>query len=219
MRAMHILSQSYSTHIRVSEVFGIYTFVKKKRPGFIIQNSCNISNDRLSFLSSAARHNLKIPNAGGYSIFSETLSIDLLALLFQATDFVGETQVQYRYHCKKVDYLCQIQSERVGVSVSRSAMYKELTDENGDYTPGIAYRQLRKKLDGLMVARAGITKLHHYDRSILHIFCETQKIAQLLIAAFPKASKDKNVRDDVTLLVTVCSHPALYSDDLSMIDH
>jgi hypothetical protein len=216
-KAMLFLSHSYSTHIHVSELFGIQTFVKKKRPGFIIQNSCLITKERLSFWSQAAKYNATIPNAGGFSIISETLSIDLMALLFQAKKFVSENEVKYRYQCKKLDYLCSINGEQVGVSVSRAAMYEELTDEHGNYTPRIAYRQLRKKLDGLVVARAGITKAHAYDRSILHFFCETEHIARLLIASFPQACASKNVKDEVSLLITVCAHPALYSDDLTLI--
>lgn len=206
----------YTTAMSLDDVFGVYTFAKKKKPGLIVSHDVSIKTDKLELMSPAARYNLTIPNCGGLSIFSESMSMDLMHLFFSAKNFISETYVQYKYQCKKVDYLTIINGEQIGVSVSRSALYKELTNEDGQYTPYIAYRQLLKKLGGLVVARAGITEAHHYDRSILHIFCESEKIAGYLRDSFPRAAKELQVEDEISLLLTVCKHPGIYDDDLSI---
>lgn len=213
---MLLLNKFYTTSINLDDIFGLYSFVRKIKSGFVIKNTFDTTMSRLVLKSDIAMQNLTIPNCGGESLVTESISIELMTSLFGATNFVTERQVQYKYQCKKIDFLCIVDGEQIGVSVSRSAQYKELTDENGEYTPVIAYRQIRKKLDGLLAARAGITPAHSYDRSVLHIFCENNFIANLLINAFPQAAKDMQVEDEISLLITICGNRKLYDDDLSI---
>lgn len=213
---MLLLNKFYTTSMNLDDIFGLYSFVRKNKSGFIIKNTLDIIAAKVVLSSEIARLSLTIPNAGGFSNCSEAFSIELIESLFNATNFVTERQVQYKYQCKKIDFLCTIDGAQVGVSVSRSAQYKELCDEQGKYTFLIAYRQIKKKLDGLIVARAGITPAHFYEKSILHIFCENNFIANLLISAFPIAARDMQVEDEVSLLITLCNDRKIYDDDLSI---
>ena len=213
---MLLLNKFYTTSINLDDIFGLYSFVRKGKSGSVIKNTLDIIATNVVLNSEIARLTLTIPNCGGFSNVSEAFSIELITSLFNATNFVTERQVQYKYQCKKIDFLCTIDGNQVGVSVSRSAQYKELCDEQGKYTFLIAYRQIRKKLDGLLAARAGITPAHLYDKSILHVFAENDFIAQLLVNAFPQAAKDMQVEDEISLLITICGNRKLYDDDLSI---
>ena len=77
----------------------------------------------------------------------QSLSVEYFARRFQAQDVVTEMEVEYwSFNWKKVDYICTLYGQRVGVSVSRAMCYP---DPNA-FSSEIAYRLLYKKLYGLV---------------------------------------------------------------------
>lgn len=121
------------------------------------------------------------PNAGGASVVSEALSAEYMVRRFAAADVVTEMQIPYfSPDWKKVDYLTSIYGERVGVSVTRAMGYPTPSV----FTEEDALRLCRKKLTGLVVARAGIRPSVGYSRSILHCWCQDRRIANLMVEAF-----------------------------------
>ncbi|CAI5982198.1 unnamed protein product, partial [Closterium sp. NIES-64] len=122
------------------------------------------------------------PNAGGASVISESLSVEYFVRHFGATDIISEMEIKYcDSNWKKVDYICSLFGQRFGVSVTRAMMYPDpaLFDSHR------ARALLRKKLHGLVVAWSGISPMHCFSRAILHVWCETSHIANLLQDAFP----------------------------------
>lgn len=145
------------------------------------------------------------PNAGGASVVSEALSAEYMCRMFNATGVVTEMQIPYfSPHWKKVDYLINIHNERVGVSVTRAMGYPS----PGAFTVEDAERLCRKKLNGLVIARAGIVPTVGYCRSILHCWCQTATIAHLMANAFEgfveEADDDQRASfDNIVVLLTV----------------
>lgn len=77
----------------------------------------------------------------------QSLSMEYFSRRFQARDVVTEMEVEYRcMNWKKVDYICTLYGERVGVSVTRAMSYPN----PAAFKPDEAYRLLYKKLFGLV---------------------------------------------------------------------
>ncbi|GJP34817.1 hypothetical protein CLOM_g19235 [Closterium sp. NIES-68] len=130
-------------------------------------------------LSEHAARVASSPNAGGASVISEIKYCDS--------------------NWKKVDYICSLFGQRFGVSVTRAMMYPDpaLFDSHR------ARALLRKKLHGLVVAWSGVSPMHCFSRAILHVWCETSHIANLLQEAFPEVSSLLDMQEDVLMVLTV----------------
>lgn len=146
-----------------------------------------------------AKKILDMPNAGGSSILSEALSMQILHDQYHATGVRTEMEIEYWSDWwKRCDYLTKINGENVAVSVTRVAYApgKEFTEE-------MAIQLFEKKLYGLVVARAGlITETDEsFFKSILHILCRSEKEVQILRTIYDRLSME--LRSDIEVIITV----------------
>lgn len=161
-------------------------------------------------LCEEAHRTLIMPNAGGNSIVSEVLSVEYMHMRFGAHNIVNEMEVHYLDpNWKKVDYLCTINHERVGVSVTRAMGYP-----TADYfTVDDASRLIQKKMNGLVIARDGVDDSHRFHTSFLHVFCQTAKIAVMMYEAMHRMPPDY---DGVIVLLSITPEfDSVFNDDLS----
>lgn len=161
----------------------------------------------------AAKRSITIDNAGGKSEISELYSIDYFTQMYGASNVILEEEVTYWIDYKMVDFICTINSRRVGVSVARAMGYP--TPES--FTADMAAKLLRKKLYGLIVARNAVVKEQSFYKSILHIWCQDANVAKHLQDAY--ANLDDNdygldVKGVLMLQLTVCDDPQLYKNVL-----
>ena len=158
----------------------------------------------------AAKETLITENAGGKSEVSEALSINYFNERFKAKDFVLEMQIEYWMKYKMCDYICKINNQRIGVSVTRAMGYP-LAD---DFNEQSAYILLKKKIHGLVIARSSVSKKHEFSMSVLHIWCQNQRIADLLKKIYPRviSEDDKDSIYEVILLLTVCEKSYIYTN-------
>ncbi|KAH7387330.1 hypothetical protein KP509_16G017100 [Ceratopteris richardii] len=139
-------------------------------------------------------------NAGGTSTISESLSVEYFVRRFQAKDVVTEMEVEYcSFNWKKVDYICTLYGQRVGVSVTRAMSFPDPKE----FSAQMANRLLHKKLFGLVVARHGVSKRHSFSQCILHVWCETQQTVRLLQKEYDAVSQELDIADDVIMVLTV----------------
>ncbi|KAI5071300.1 hypothetical protein GOP47_0013551 [Adiantum capillus-veneris] len=139
-------------------------------------------------------------NAGGTSTISESLSVEYFVRRFQAKEIVTEMEVEYcSFNWKKVDYICTLYGQRVGISVTRAMSFPDPKD----FSAQMAYRLLHKKLFGLVVARHGVSKRHSFSQCILHVWCETQQTADLMQREYDAVSRELDIADDVVMVLTV----------------
>jgi hypothetical protein len=192
-------------------------------------DNMGIINDTLDLapeiadLTYDAWRSLIVDNAGGKSSVSEAVSIDYFIKNFGATRILVEKEVEYWIDYKMVDYICSINDQRIGVSVTRAMAVK--TDPSGrhvvldlhpdKFTLDDAVRLLKKKLYGLIVSRNGVTKNHCFYKSILHIWAASQDIADRLNLAWTGGHVDVSefgldIRGVLVVMITVCSDPTLY---------
>lgn len=163
-------------------------------------------------LPDQAAYSLTIENAGGSSNISEALSMKYMYMRHGITEFIPEMEVSYWIDCKKVDYLMFDKKigEYVGVSVTRAVPYPRDTE----YTLQRAETLLRKKLHGLVVARASVSDDCGFSTSILHVWCynksaaiNIQKAHEVLLT-----SPDRSIFESVSVICTICGNDYIYTN-------
>jgi len=162
---------------------------------------------KYSKLSNCSLKSIEIENAGGKSNVSEMYSIDLFLKKYNAKNFIFEKQVKYWVDYKMVDFICTINNERVGISVTRAMGYPNISDFNKDK----ALLLLNKKINGLVIARNSVIESQNFSRCILHIWCQTNKIAKMIVKCYKNAN-NLQVDSDLLLLITVCLDEGIYKN-------
>jgi hypothetical protein len=188
----------------------------------IIQDVLHLVSAAQILMGDEAQKILNEPNAGGASVVSEALSAEYMARRFGARDIVTEMAIQYWFpNWKRIDYIATFFGGRVGVSVTRAMGYPYDTD----FEMEDAIRLCEKKLNGLVIAKSGISNSCRYERSILHCFCQTEEISNMMLIAFHEMiERDKRehpncptLEGSITLILTVCGIGEVYTDDLSCV--
>lgn len=162
-------------------------------------------------LSDSAKKSLLVDNAGGKSAVSEAFSIYYFGWIRGATDFVFEKEVDYWISYKMVDFICTVKGKRVGVSVTRAMGFP--SPNYFGYDDAVIL--LRKKLFGLIVARDCVMTKHSFSCSVLHVWCQTEAIANHVRDAYSSFDvKDfgLDVASHVLLMLTVCGERMIYSE-------
>lgn len=140
------------------------------------------------------------PNAGGNSIVSECLSYEVMSMMYGAKDVHSEMEVHYMCEWKICDYTVEIFGHRVGVSVTRAMHF--LGEES--FTPESAVHLMQKKLYGLIMARNNACDRDTFFNCILHVWCQSERIAKLLCDAHKKLSGEYT--DNVLVCCTVAEN-------------
>lgn len=166
-------------------------------------------------LSDQARRSLETKNAGGSSAISEALSIEYFVTIFHASNVLLEMEIDYWIDYKMVDFICTIGHQRVGVSVTRALGYPTVDDFDYDD----AVQLLEKKITGLIIARNSVSKHHRFFKSVLHIWCQSAHIVQLIDQAYSAFQiHDFGLELKGTLIVnlTICSHNMIYQNNYTV---
>ena len=171
----------------------------------IINDATKADFDRV-VLSEAGMALRDTPNAGGASVRSEVMSIEVLQRAFKAKLLATETEAWYwPAHSPITDYVCEINGETLGVSVTRAFHFVDASR----FTTSDARRLLAKKLQGVLNSTQGIV-FPEFRRQILHVFCKTQNIAKMVLQEY-KTLKAK-LRANTILFLTVCEAEWMYTE-------
>lgn len=163
-------------------------------------------------LSDEAKRSLSVPNAGGKSALSEALSIDYFNKRLGSFNTIDEMMVPYTFEYKMVDFLTTVYGKNtleiiLGVSVTRGMGYPR----ERNFTSLTAKNLLAKKLSGLVLARNSIRKSHRFFHGVLHIFCQSRRIADIILGEYNNITEEWN--DGVCkfkVILTVCSDDRVY---------
>jgi hypothetical protein len=174
----------------------------------IVDTNVNVLLEHSKMGSSASRL-LHTPNAGGSSIYSEALSIELLSRLLGVNLFKTETELEYFFpeECDNggsgpiMDYACHYYQAKkrltLGVSVTRAMAY------NRNYTKEDAIQLLSKKLKNMVKSSQSIVNTK-FDRHILHVWTENGKNAAMVKRVCKRLLKqDERHKDTIVLISTV----------------
>lgn len=163
-------------------------------------------------MHASAIKSLKVENAGGASRYSEAMSIHYMNARFGAKGFILENEVEYWIQYKMCDFIAVIHGQNIGISVTRAMGFPTPSK----FTIKSADLLLKKKMHGLIIARDGVSGKHEFYKSILHIWCQTTRIATLLNEAHKRLidsddEKSATLREIVVIL-TVCEKEYIYKD-------
>ncbi len=148
-------------------------------------------------LSDGAKTRYNSENAGGSSMCSEVLSIQVLEECEGATLYKMETEVLYDVLGDITDYVVLINGEKVGVSVTRA--YKgPFVDE---YTATDATELLEKKLTSIQESSANVSAEDRWVKQILHIWTLHEEWKDTVATAWE--SIDPSIKGNTIVLVTV----------------
>lgn len=162
---------------------------------------------------------LSTRNAGGSSIYSEALSIELLSRLLGVHLYKTETELIYNYpnvfdnggSGPLMDYACHYTSVdnkimTVGVSVTRAMAF------NRNYTKQDAYQLLEKKLKNIIQSSQNIVNTK-FDRHILHVWTESGKNASLIKRQCKKLKGHLNFKDTIVLISIVNTNLVFFNNN------
>ncbi|KAH8548041.1 hypothetical protein BGW37DRAFT_507988 [Umbelopsis sp. PMI_123] len=156
-------------------------------------------------LGNDARRMLHTPNAGGTSILSEVMSMELMQRLFGAK--ISKTEMELVYstsHTPITDYSCILPSvngqpaKRIAVSVTRAMAYQR------KFKPADAKRLLTKKLRGVFYSNQTLAN-ETIERQILHIWTPSGAAANIVRKLWYKMPREL-LCNTVVLVSIVNSH-------------
>lgn len=164
-------------------------------------------------LSSQASKGLIIDNAGGASEYSESMSIHYFENVFNASDIILEKEVKYWSDLKMVDYICTVNKTKIGVSVTRAMGFPC----SSRFTRADGVQLLRRKINGLIVACDLVITEHSFNKSILHIWCQNQRIADIMREVYEQElqidSMGLKVLCDVAVIISICNNKNIYTNN------
>ena len=113
----------------------------------------------------------------------------------------------YPFGSKITDYLVTINNKKIGVSVTRAFNPKE------EYTVENASILLKKKLDGIYWSTQNVIKRDKWKKQILHVFCQTPDIADIIKIAYRQLRS--NVKGNTIVLVSIINCNDLFFEKKS----
>ena len=157
-------------------------------------------------------------NAGGKSEISEAYSIDYFNRVHHTLFTIFETQVQYWIDFKMVDFITSWIDDnymeiRLGISVTRAMVAPGKTDDDFHFENGVEL--IDKKVRGLIIARNSVIKQQNFFHSILHIWCQTPKIANIVESVASQLDPEEyglTMKGSFCILITYCDDPKLYKN-------
>lgn len=155
-----------------------------------------------------------MPNAGGRSLVSEALAIEVLARTLNARNVLTEMEIVVWGGWKMVDFIADVGQTRVGCSITRAMFHPDPTlfdQEEAD-------RLVEKKLSGLVIARAGITKRQRHTHALLVIWTQNAEIEKMVARAFERVVADPSYDEVALYTIVATDSPWLFYDDTSVLE-
>lgn len=136
-------------------------------------------------------------NAGGSSIYSEVFAFELLHRCENAVLLKTETEIVYTDSEGKItDMLLEIDSVKIGVSVTRAFAYPPETP----YTQELAQALLEKKLSGVLESSSNVGPEDAWSKQILHILAYTPDHQARVLESYEKL--ESSLKSDTIVVVT-----------------
>lgn len=190
-------------------------------PGFgMITGECNVLDDELlsadpflvrsafnfdrpyvdadlSMLSAGGQQIIADGNAGGSSVLSEAFAFEMLKRCESAELLKTETTIEYDTEGKLTDFLAEIDSEKIGVSVTRAVGFPF----DDPYELAQANELLQEKLSDILNSSANVADTDRWQKQILAILAYAPEHADVIAQAW--MSLDATTRADTVVHVMV----------------
>jgi hypothetical protein len=176
-------------------------WINERNNSALVCNVLNLFDDstvekRIAALSGPSKRMYDTPNAGGNSLWSEVVSLEMLAGMYGATLLRTEMEILYGCHSKITDYSIQVMGHHIGVSVTRAMKFR------GIFHAEDALRLMKKKLNGVVRSTRGVIREHRWEKQILHVFAECDYVADAIRRAYD-AEVDEDDKANTLIIITV----------------
>jgi len=162
--------------------------------------TANHSHKESMIMCEGANKMLHLPNAGGNSLWSEVISLEVLACMFNAKLLKTEMELQYwPLGCKITDYSVELFNQTIGVSVTRALKFA------GTFGKEDARNLLEKKLYGVNVSSKCVLKEHAWTKQVMFIWAEQHYVADVIESVYQSISDELKSN---TLIFVVVSQNA-----------
>lgn len=206
-----LLTNNYMLTFPYSGTSLFYKWVEnnnKYGAGILIHEYNGISKPSRRTLSEDGLRMLDLPNAGGNSVISEVMSLEVLKSLFNCTLAFTEMELTYfPYGSSITDYSVNIQRFplTIGVSVTRAMSYGiPGTPKYKEFNLEQAIRLLNKKLYGVINATRCVMKEKRWRKQVLHVWVQESYMIDYLIEAYKGIKKE--LRADTLVIFTISSN-------------
>jgi len=205
----YVLNTDFIIRHPVSHAFSLRQAITNLDKSFSLVNvvESKLESPKKTSWSSDSVRMINLPNAGGSSLWSEAMSLEVLHRAYGAS--LAKTEMEIRYYpygSKITDYSCTLFGHVVGVSVTRAMSFAQ------QYKRADAQKLLRKKLFGVIMSSQNVLQEDAWVKQILHLFCPNQRIAAIVQDEFNKFPLD--LISNTILVVTVSRGiPWLYTDN------
>lgn len=151
----------------------------------------------IDLLSSGAQEILSDGNAGGSSVLSEVFAYEVLERCESALLLKTETEIDYDQAGKLTDFLAEMDTEKIGVSVTRAMGFPL----DAPYTQMQADALLADKLGDILVSSANVSDADRWRKQILAVLAVSPEHAEALSQAY--AGLDVAIKADTLVYVIV----------------
>lgn len=153
---------------------------------------------------------LAAQNAGGTSHLSEAYSFELVSRLLGGRILLDKTEMEIEYKDKSsiTDYtFLTLTDERIAISVTRAC--------GQEFDDAAAEKLLLKKLHGVNQSTRNVEDADAWSKQILHVWCESQSLAELVAVCFRQKMTPQAKRDTFLLLSIADAKELFYSSEES----
>jgi hypothetical protein len=188
----------------------LYNFLQSSNEKNVIINYFYIldgfNNERLSPVT---KRFLETPNAGGSSIFSEAISCELFTIFHRGKDIKTEMEINYICEAfKPVDMIIKFPTKSHDINVAISTTRAMFHWGHHLYTKELAHKLVARKVTQLILARDAVCDNDAFQKGILHVFCQTERIAHLIAQAFNQLENT----EDILCICTVTDCKKIYTN-------
>lgn len=162
----------------------------------------------MALLSDGAREILAEGNAGGSSVLSEVFAYEVLERCEDAALLKTETYIEYDQAGKLTDFLAEMDSEKIGVSVTRAVSYPF----DSSYSMDKAATLLESKLADILVSSANVSDTDRWQKQVLAILAYGPAHADTIELAYAGIAPGTKADTLIYLIVTDGSDDFIYCD-------
>ena len=154
---------------------------------------------------------LALPNAGGSSLLSEALALELLARAFGASLEKTELELLYSHGSKMTDFAINLfGGYQLGVSVTRAYKWSRTTAHRpGELNVHEARQLLVKKLRGINASSKNVQNFR-WTKQLLCVWAFSHRDATLLEEMY--AEMPAELRANTVMLITRCDGASWIND-------
>lgn len=160
----------------------------------------------LSMLTAGGQQIIADGNAGGSSVLSEAFAFEMLSRCESASLLKTETFIEYDVEGSLTDFLAEIDSEKIGVSVTRAVAFPF----EDPYQVSQATELLSDKLIDVQESTANVALVDRWQKQILAVLAYSPGHADAIAEAWMQLDSETRADTVVHVMVTNGSDDFIY---------